>query len=72
MDVNNDIRSSNCFKMLEYIGMEEAKPNFHEVKSPLATHNRNRTRKLIDSIWTSPGIKAIRCRFLPFHNEKRF
>ena len=72
MDANDDIRSSNISKMLEEIGMKEAILNFHKEKSPPATHNRNRSRKSIDSIWTLPGIEAISCEFFPFHNNKGF
>ena len=71
-DANGNIRSSNCSKMLEETKMKEVILNFHKKKSPPATHNRNRTRKPIDSIWTSTGIEAISCGFLPFQDEKGF
>ena len=48
--VNDDIRFSNCSKTLEDIGMKEVIINFHKNKNPPATHNRNKTWKLIDSI----------------------
>ena len=66
MDTNNDIRPRNFSKMLEEIRMKEVILNFHKEKSLPATHNRNRSRKPIDSIWTLPGIEAISCGFLPF------
>ena len=50
IDVNYDIRSSNCSKMLENIRMKEVIHNFHKEKSPPATHTRNRTSKPIDNI----------------------
>ena len=44
IDVNDNIRSNNCSKMLGDIGMQEAIINFHKNKSPPATHNRNKTQ----------------------------
>ena len=52
--------------------MKEIIINSHKERSPPSTHNRNRTRKPIDSIWASIGVKAVSCGFLPFHDEKGF
>ena len=72
IDINDDIRYSICSKMVEDIRMKETMINFHKNKSPPAMHNRNKTQKQIDSIWTSPGIETISCRFLLFHDKKGF
>ena len=72
MDINDDIRNCECSEKLNNIGMKEIIINFHRERSPPATHNRNKTRKPIDSIWASHGIEAISCGYLPFHDGKGF
>ena len=72
MDINDDVRKCECSKKLNNIGMKEIIINSHKERSPPSTHNRNRTRKPIDSIWASNGVEAVSCGFLPFHDEKGF
>ena len=68
MDANDDIRKGKISTALENIGMTEAIVSFHKDRSPPATCTTNTQRKVIDSIWTSPGIHILRCGFLPFHD----
>ena len=54
------------------ICMFEAVVNNHGGKSVPTTCATNKQQKLIDSIWTSPGLTMRRCGFLPFHETYGF
>lgn len=68
MDENDDIRRGKISKALEEISIVEAVIKFYKYKSPSATCATNKTCKVIDSIWTSPGIHILCCWFFPFHD----
>ena len=50
------------------IGIYKVVISNHGGESVPATCATNKQRKPIDSIWTSPGLKVLRCGFLPFHD----
>ena len=54
------------------IEIYEAVISNHGGESVPATCSTNKQRKPIDSIWTSPGLKILRCGFLPFHDVYGF
>ena len=68
MDTNDEVRKRKISNTLEDIGMSEAIVKFHKDRSTPDTCVTNRKRKVIDSIWTSPGIHILRCEFFPFHD----
>ena len=72
MDANDDVRDGKVTKALMEIGMYEAVVSNHGGESVPATCATNKQRKPIDSIWTSPGLKILRCGFLPFHDVYGF
>ena len=66
MDVNEDVRKGKISKALEEIGVSEAILNFHKDRSRSSTCDTNKNCKVIDSIWMSPCIQILCCRFFPF------
>ena len=59
MDANDDVRNGKISQALEDIDMSEAIIKFHKDRSPPATCATNTQHKVIDSIWTSPGIHIL-------------
>ena len=69
---NDDVRDGAVSAALADTGILEAVVSNHKRKSVPATCTRNTQRKPIDSIWSSPGLKVLRCGFLPFHEYYGF
>ena len=72
MDANDDAGDGPVSNILASIGILEVVISNLKDKSEPATYARNTQRKPIDSIWTSPGLKVLRCGFLPFHDYYGF
>ena len=73
MDVNEDVPKGFVNNKLADIGMFEGIIRNHPTKSVPATCNKDRiSRRPINSIWVSPGVDVVRCRFLPYHSYKGF
>ena len=68
MNANDNVRNRKISKALEDISMSESIVKFHKDRTPSDTCATNRKRKVIESIWTSPGIHILCCVFLPFHD----
>ena len=68
MDANNDVRRGKITKSLEEIGMFKTIMKFHKDKGTPATFTTNKNFKVIESIWTSPGIHILCCWFFSFHD----
>ena len=65
---NDNVRRGKISKAPEDISISEAIVKFHKDRSPSATCPSNKKCKVIDSIWTSPGIHILCCRFFPFYD----
>ena len=72
INANDNFRDGEVTRALWEIGIFEAVVSNHKDKSVPETCAKNKQRKPIDSIWTSPGLAVLRCSFLPFHNEFGF
>ena len=72
MDANENVRKGKISKALEDNCMSESIVKFHKDRSPPATFTTNKKRKVIDSIWMSPGIHILCCGFFPFHDLLSF
>ena len=72
MNTNNDVRDGEVTRVLWEIGMFEAVVSNHKDKSERTTCAKNKQRKPIDSIWTSPGLPVLRCSFLSCHDAFGF
>ena len=63
MDANDNVRDGKVIKTLMEIGIFEAVVSNHGDESVPAAYATNKQQKLIDSIWTSPGLTMLRCDF---------
>lgn len=72
MDANDDVHNWSFSAALANVGINKAMINNHKGESVLATCVNNQQRKLIGSIWTSPGLDVLCRGFLPFHDVYGF
>ena len=64
-DINEDVKAQDIIRYFQHL-----KERLSEViANHFETYMRNNNRKRIDGIWTTPGIKLIRCRYISYINQ---